>query len=199
MPTPKTTKLPTDEQLLAAIHRAELHAGRAESGIPLMFIKEHLDLPRRGWSKRQLRPQLDRLRSSGLVEQSRRHSRDVWTLTSVGRRRLAAARRAGRAELPESPQHRVWREARAEAEARIEGFRSDVHERLNAAAGVLDAGSDATSDAWLATCQHVRFACLRLASATYCLGEWPEPRDNSADPSTPWKLGRLNPDRWDHP
>jgi hypothetical protein len=74
-----------------------------------------------------------------------------------------------------------------------------MRQRLSAATGVLDAGSGATSDAWLATNQQLSFACLRLASATYCLSEWPEPSDDSADPSTPWKLGRRHPDRWDHP
>jgi hypothetical protein len=114
MPSPKKSPtLATDEQMLAAIHRAELHTGRGKRGVPLMFIKEHLNLPRGSSGKTQLRAQLDRLQTSGLIEHSRRHSTDVWTVTPVGRRRLAAARRAGRAELPESPQHRAWREAAA--------------------------------------------------------------------------------------
>jgi hypothetical protein len=44
-------------------------------------------------------------------------------LTSAGRRKHAKARRAGDvAELPESPEHRAWRLARAAAAERIDGF-----------------------------------------------------------------------------
>jgi hypothetical protein len=70
-----------------------------------------------------------------------------------------------------------------------------MRERLSVAAGLLDASNEVNSNAWLAAGQQLSFASLRLASAAYCLAEWPEPGDDSADPSKPWKRGRLNPDR----
>jgi hypothetical protein len=56
---------------------------------------------------------------------SRRHGNGVVGLTSTGRTRLARARRSGEAlQLPEAPQHRRSREARAEAARQIDAVRA---------------------------------------------------------------------------
>jgi DNA-binding XRE family transcriptional regulator len=116
-------------------------------------------------------------------------------LMSRGRGRLLRARRAGRvAELPESPQHRVWREARGLAEQRIVEFWMELLEAVEHAQELLDVprpgppvldAADAVpgpgSDEWLEIGERMRQGCRRLASASYCLWEWREPEDARAD------------------
>jgi hypothetical protein len=197
MPKAKATpiKLPSDELLLAAIERAERH--RARRGVPLALIKEHLGLRAGSWSSHQLRPQRDSLEATGLIEQFRTCGVLVWSLTDSGHRRLVAVRRRRAIpRLPESPQHRVWREAHGQAGERIESFREDMRERLNAAIGLLDAGDQANSEAWRATGERLQYACQRLESVTYCLHEWLEPNDTTPDIEQPKQIGRRDTSRW---
>jgi DNA-binding XRE family transcriptional regulator len=188
----------SDVLVLAAIDRAERHSGRGREtgGVPVWAVLKHLDIASRTKRAREVRVRLDALVVSGALERGRRHGVPVWALTSRGRRRLSRARRAGRVPvLPESPQHRAWREARGVAEQRIEGFWIAVldavehaHELLDAPvtpAPVLDT-PDAVpgppaSDAWFEVGEQLRRACRRLGSASYCLWEWPEPEDTGAD------------------
>jgi hypothetical protein len=74
--------------------------------------------------------------------------------------------------LPEAPQHRVWREARSQAEERIDSIRIEMRERLTAAASLLAAGDEVGSDRWITMGERLQFACERVASVTYCLSEW---------------------------
>jgi hypothetical protein len=172
-PTP--TKLPTDEQLFAAIDRAERHRG-TDRGVHLATVKEHLGLKRGGWSTIQMRPQLDRLQAEGLIEQFRRAGCKAWSLTEAGHRRLTYAQRMnGIPLLPEAPQHRVWREARSQAEEQIDSILIDMRERLTAAASLLAAGDEVGSDRWIAMGQRLHFGCERLASVTYCLHDGTSP------------------------
>jgi DNA-binding PadR family transcriptional regulator len=211
MPETKSadTKLPTDEQLIAAIDRAERHRLRhddrpADSRRPekpgawLETVKEHLGLNRGGWTTRQLRPQLDRLQAAGLIEQVRRNGAKVWHVTEAGQRHLEAEQRTGRIPpLPESPQHRVWREARSQAEELIDSFRLDMRERLTGAASLLAAGDEVGSDRWITMAERLQFACERLSSATYCLFEWAEPDDAASDRPESRYLMRRDIHRWD--
>ena len=98
-----TTQIP-DVTVLAAIDRAERHRGRL--GIPVWLIFEHLGIPRRA---RRVRAQTQSPLQDGAIEQRRAHGVDIWALAPNGRRRLQGA---GRVDLPESPQHRDWRNAR---------------------------------------------------------------------------------------
>jgi hypothetical protein len=195
-PTP--TKLPTDEQLFAAIDRAERHRG-SDRGVALETVKEHLDIKRGGWSTIQMRPQLDRLQTDGLIEQFRRAGCKAWSLTDAGHRRLTYMQRTrGIPPLPEAPQHRVWREARSQAEDLIDSILIDMRERLTAAASLLAAGDEAGSEPWLAMGKRLNFGCERLASATYCLHEWAEPDDAISDRAEYSYLMRRDIHRWDH-
>jgi len=98
-----TTEIP-DVTVLAAIDRAERHRGR--QGVPVWLIFEHLGIPRRS---RRVRARLQELVQDGAIEQRRAHGVDIWALSPSGRRRLQGA---GRVDLPESPQHCQWRNAR---------------------------------------------------------------------------------------
>ncbi len=164
------TQIP-DVTVLAAIDRAECHRGRAD--VPVWLIFEHLGIPRRS---RLVRTQLQSLAQDGAIEQRRAHGVDVFALAANGRRRLQGA---GPVDLPESPQHRAWRNARMLAGQEIERFRESLGDALKEASALLD--DTPGSDAWFEMAEELRAAARRLGSATYCLHEWMEPSDDWAD------------------
>jgi DNA-binding PadR family transcriptional regulator len=170
--------------VLAAVDRAERHwPGVGDGpGAAMAQIVKHLGFVGNPWTTRQLRPELDGLVAQGLLTASRRHGRTYWAPTKTGRRRLAGLRRAGRTpELPESPQHRAWRVARADAAAQIDTFRTELGRELEKATTLLARGRRVDSDAWFDLCQRLSRRCWRVGSATHCLYEWKEPDDAKAD------------------
>ena len=206
MPEAKRTPegMPSKELVLAAIERAELqrikhddlapHRPRpAQPGVLLATVKEHLGLAAGGWTTIRLRPIWQALEDAGLIEQSRLRGSHVWTLTAAGQQRLDATRKAGRlGALPESPQHRHWREARDIAGERIGEFRERLRRVLDEAIGMLDAQKQPDSDAWHTLNGRLRLACERLEAASYCLNEWPEPDESVPDVPPPLKGGRRS-------
>jgi hypothetical protein len=125
----------SDALVLAAVERAARHREREREGVMMSDIAEHLGFVHGSWTSRRLRPQFDALIAEGSLARSRRHGVLVWELTDDGRRRLDRMRRAGEVEaLPEAPQHRAWRHARAAAGERIDGFRAQAREALDEAA-----------------------------------------------------------------
>ena len=192
-------EMPSDELLMAAIERAEIHSGRDEPGVLLANAACHLGLPFHSGTSRRLRPKLAALQSAGLVEPLRRHSLDLWTVTSAGRDRLNAVR-AEIGPLPEAPQHKAWREARAAAGERIAGFRGDVRGALDEAIDLLEADREASSATWFEFADRLHESCGRLASAIHCLREWPEPDDSrpDRDDEPPYnRRGRRSTRGWD--
>jgi hypothetical protein len=171
-----------DEPVLAAVERAISHHRKGSSAVPAWEVYDHLGLSKRSGAARRVRTQLDALEAAGSLERSRRHGVPLWALTSTGRRRLQRARQAGNVpELPESPQHRAWRNARASAAQEIERFRQGLRECLEQGLALLDADPPADSDAWFLLGQRLCPACSRLGSAVHCLREWQEPDDAHAD------------------
>lgn len=168
----------SDELVLAAVGRAERHREREGEGVMMGDIAEHLGFVHGSWTTRRLRPQIDAFIAAGLLVRSRRHGVVIWGLTSAGRGRVA--RGDASVGLPESPQHRVWRHARALAAERIDGLREQVRDALESATGILNA-EGVRSDAWLALAERLQSACSQLGSATYCLSEWEESDDASPD------------------
>jgi hypothetical protein len=138
---------------------------------------------------------MDALKSAGRIRDVRRLGLDLVALTSTGRRALGRARSVGDVALPESPQHRIWRHSRTVAADRIDGFREALRASVAELGGLLD-GGQASSDAWFEFGKRLSAECRRLVSATYCLSEWPEPDDASADVDT--VLGRRNVWGWDN-
>jgi hypothetical protein len=182
----------SDAQILAAIHRAEIHdeqddASRAD-------IAAHLGFAHNSWTTKRLRPQLDALRSAGRIRPVRRNGLDLLTLTDAGHRALEEAQSSGAVILPESPQHRKWRHSRTMAGDRIDGFREALRTSMAEVGALLDA-EQAPSDAWFEFGKRLSAECKRLGSATYCLFEWAEPDDAQADVDE--VLGRRSVGGWD--
>ena len=100
--------------------------------------------------------------------------------------------------MPESPQHRRWREARLTANQRIAGFRSDVRGVLDEALDLLETCPNASSATWFALTDQLHGTCWRLASATYYLREWQEPEDSAPNiDDAPYRQsGRRNTQGW---
>ncbi len=173
---------PSEDLVMAAIERAVRHRAADAPSVPAWAILEHLDVPRRSGAARHVRAVLVSLAQAARVEPSRAHGVEVWALTDAGRRRLQRLRRAGSIPpLPESPQHREWRQANTAAAQEAARFASILRERLGEAVSLLDADPPPHSDAWLELADTLRGACRRLGSSIHCLYEWPEPTDELAD------------------
>ena len=172
----------SSELLLAAIDRAERHRTNEHDLVPLRIIVAHLGLARTGWTTRRLRPELDALVADGLLVAGRVVRLDAWALSDAGRTRLEVAQQAGGVpRLPESPQHRAWRDARSTANGQIEGLRANVQAATDELLGLLGSRRRARSDTWLLLAARLRESCRQLGLATYCLDEWAQPDDARAD------------------
>jgi hypothetical protein len=174
--------LPADELVLAAVERAGRHQAHATSAVPVWSVLDHLAVSRRSATARHVRERLGALTTGGWLERASRHGVPTWELTSSGARRLRRARRDGDVPpLPESPQHRAWRNARTAAAEELERFRARLREDLQRTELLLHAERPPHSDAWLELAQELQRSCRRVASASHCLYEWSEPDDERAD------------------
>ncbi len=186
----------SDGLILAALERAESHRGRDEPGVLYAMVVNHLGLRMGSGTGRRVRPLFRELEAAGLIRSFKRHGSVVYTFTAKGRKRLDAARRAGEVgELPESPQHRAWREARDGSKTRIGEFRAALQTLLGEAAALL-VDDAASSEAWFVLGERLQRACVWMGSATHCLREWAEPDDASADVDDGPRRGRRNPGLW---
>jgi len=178
--------------LLAAVRRGQLHQARSE-GQSIAAIKQQLGLRHTGWTTKRLRPQLEALVAAGLLEQRKRLGRIVWALTTRGRRRASPFR-----VLPESPQHKRWREATALAPHRAEAVRQGalavVEQAQELLASPLHAGPDAKT--WHELGRRLEKSMRVMASLTFCLREWDEPDDRRAEPHPSWTVGLRNTYEW---
>jgi len=167
----------SDVLVLAALARAQCHRGGRPA--PWWVILEHLGATPRSATARQVQIQLDRLVDAAALRSSRRHGRVVWNLTDDGRRRLARAGEKGqRPSLPEAPQHREWRLARARAAEEMNRLRAQLEDTLGQAQGLLQS-STSSSQEWKSLAGRLQQACSELGAAVYCSNEWPEPDESN--------------------
>ena len=187
-----------DVLALAAIERAIRH-GAEDAWITT--VGEHLGYRRHRHTTRPLRQQLERLRVQyGWAESEERHGREYWRLTPDGKRHLAQTRAAGQlGELPESPQHRTWRKARAEAAARIEDFKALLWRATEEAMRFEGVAEPPPSEWWFELSERLAAAFWLVGSALYCRDEWPEPSDDciDTDPDPGRPPGRRALTTWD--
>jgi len=180
-PRPGTETLPRP-LVLAAMERAQRHSGEGR------FLKgeviKHLGLRRTATTRRRLWPPFEALGKEGLIVQEVAHGARYWRLTKAGEGQLAAMRRAGEVgELPSSPQRRKWRNARELAAKRIEEIKEDALKALEEANRLLSAAPGPSSEAIGELRARLWWHLERLALATYCLHEWPEPDEALRDPN----------------
>jgi hypothetical protein len=171
----------SDALVLAALDRAQRHNPNGyEVGVGWATLVEHLGFVHSSATTRRLRPQVTQLVAAGLVETDKPRGFPHWKLTSDGRKQLTKARRKREdLELPESPQHRRWRDARATAARRLDGLREQLRRSVSDATTLLDGDGD--SAAYFRLRFHVGSQLEQLGAAVYCLREWPEPDDARAD------------------
>lgn len=169
-----------DELILAAIDRAARH-GTDE--VWIATIGEHLGFAHTPHNTRRLRARLEQLRGKErCLERLERHGREYWSLTATGESWLRALRHEGKlGDLPESPQHREWRLARATASERIDRFRELLSDALEDGYSAATAHIPPSSQAWLELSERLAAAFWLLGSAIYCRDEWAEPDDAHAD------------------
>ncbi len=168
----------SDAVVLAAIDRAERHRGGTGEGVRMSNLAEHLGFVHGAWTTLGLRPQLDALIKAGALERVKRQGLVRLVLTEEGRTQAARARRT--IVLPESPQHRAWRQTRKKAVERIDGLREEARRVVQDAGRLLDA-EEADSEALFLLAVRLGEALQYLGSATYCAREWAEPDDARAD------------------
>jgi hypothetical protein len=170
----------SDTLIFAAVERGALHEGEDEASTSALTA--HLGFRWEPDTNRPLWSRLEGLRRAGLLTVIERRGEPFWSLTDVGRERLASAREAGEVDdLPESPQHRAWRHARVKAAERIEGFGSDLLNAVEETYSLTYQPQSPMSEEWFELSERLRLASWRLASATYCQNEWAEPDDESPD------------------
>ena len=159
----------TDALTLAAVDRAVRHQPPGtRRAVPTWAVYEHLGVSNRSRAARLLRARLAALDGPALAC-GKRHGVVTWELTSAGKRRLSRLRaKGGLPELPESPQHRAWREARALAEQRIEGFRKALLGDVKRAHDLLGSYrmglEQPESDVWFELGERLHQGSRRLAS-----------------------------------
>ncbi len=186
----------SETEVLAAAARAELHRIRRK-GPYIGDIANHLGWRYSGAATVRLRPHLTRLVAAGdlaSVEPPRYKRRgQIWTTTARGRRRLTSSEPV---ELPESPQHRRWRQDRDVAAWALDGVRARAAAVMDEAYELLTAEKGhrplTDSDVYrLIRRFEARFKALALA-IRMC-ERWPEPSDAVADDG-PDGVSALLPD-----
>lgn len=177
--------------VLAAVDRGQRHSPWAERGVPMWIITDHLGLGRGSGPSRRVRPVLDRLaRERGWLEARVKHERPNWAVTADGSYMLAQAFPDGADhQLPESPQHREWREATELAARAMPKILAELSACLEEVQALGARERVPSSDEWLALVEPTREAIQRVGFATHCLHEWEEPVDATADVDQAATLG----------
>jgi hypothetical protein len=104
-----TAEVP-DDRVLLAVERAARHDTSISMRLPRAALWQnillHLGLKIEGGrGTRRIREPVRRLEQSGLIVGGSAKGTRYWTVSKAGSERVAELRKAGRAILPESPQH----------------------------------------------------------------------------------------------
>lgn len=170
----------SDDEVLAAVARAERLEWR---WVTVREIAEHLGWRYSGGATVRLRPPLERLVASGLLESTDPPRRKIrskeWSTTTAGRRHLASA---DPVELPESPQHRRWRQDRDVAAWAMDGVRAEAREVVDQAYDLLwerRVEDPITEEEVWRLVRRFEAVMSAFALATRMCEGWPEPTDGA--------------------
>lgn len=184
-------------EVLAAVARAEVHLTRHKPY--LSDIAHHLGWRYNGAATVRMRPHLRSLTGAGLLDTkgpSPRYPRgQKWSVTDKGRRKLSSA---DPISLPESPQHRRWRQDRDVAAWALEAVRLEFEEAVaEAQALVTDDGqrSRLGESAVYGAIRKFESTLHAYALAIRMTEQWPEPSDSAPDQMTNW-VSRLLPEEF---
>jgi hypothetical protein len=194
----------SDERLLLAIGRARDHADPGdERRVHRKRIAEHLGFAHSSTTTKLLQPQLEAMEGEGLLEAVRSRGADYWRLTPKGSRRVGSLRKSKRSEsLPESPQHREWRQAKEVAQAQLPEIMEDLHADLERGLELGNssfhrfAGGDVSLSDLRRLGVRLKTDFSLFATGLYCLFEWSEPSDAKRDPKRNPSYGDLRPGSW---
>jgi hypothetical protein len=164
-PTPRRSRQAAPEQraassnglVLAAVDRAYRHGSEKGRDAPIWSLLGHLAIAKRTKAAREVRSRLGALEEDGLLSVSRRHGVAVWGLTCAGKRRLEREVRSScPPDLPESPQHCAWRNARKLAAQERERFRAALETAVDEAVQLAAADPPVPSDRWFELAERLR-------------------------------------------
>lgn len=181
----------SEAEVLAAVARAE----RQEARVTLREISNHLGWRYNGGATIRLRPRLHALAASGLLDATNPPRRKIrtkqWSTTVTGRRRLASA---DKVDLPESPQHRRWRQDRDVAAWALDGIFEEGRTLVDEVYDLFwmsRVHTSLTSREILDLAQRFDRTMKAFATATQMCDEWPEPGDETDDKHAPRGMGGV--------
>ncbi len=184
----------SDDAVLAAVARAE-RIGERRVGVK--EIAEHLGWRYNGGATTRLRPPLGRLVTGGLLDSSDvprwRIRWKEWRITEAGQRHLEAA---DPVDLPESPQHRRWRQDRDVAFWAMDGVRAEARRVIDEAYDLLwDRRVERPiTEAEICAIRRDFEAAMRAFALVVRMCErWPEPTDDARG-EDPESVTQLLPD-----
>jgi hypothetical protein len=170
----------SDDAVLAAVARAERVETRR---VTVSEIAEHLGWRFSGKATLRLCPPLGRLVGSGLLDSTdpppRRSRAKEWNTTVTGRRHLESA---DPVELPESPQHRRWRQDRDVTAWAMDGVRAEARRVVDQASDLLTdrrVEHPITEEEILRLTRRFEAEMKAFALATWMCDGWPEPTDDA--------------------
>jgi hypothetical protein len=178
-----------DALILSVLARAELHDGRDEPGIHYSFVVDHLGLVMGPSTGHKLRPRFRAMEAASLITGFKRHGSVVYKANSEGKSHAQGCGRCRVAGVAAAP--RLARGPRRRREAHPGLLRRAGRAPREGTALLADDATD--SEAWFAFGERLGKAYKRLGSATYCLREWAEPSDDTADIDDGPRRGRRNP------
>lgn len=177
-----TAEVP-DDRVLLAVERAARHDTSISRRRPRAALWQnvilHLRLKIEGGSgTRRIREPMRRLEEAGLIVGGSDKGTRYWTVSKAGSERIGELRKAGRAILPESPQHQDWREARDFAEQELPYLLDDLLQALAGAVVLYFRNVPAHSDECFEVSARLHLHSWQVASAVHILHEWPEPAED---------------------
>jgi len=173
---------PPDALLCAALDRARRHDLADE--VTADYVADELTTEPPTTTPDAVRTRLTELAERGLVNQIDENDIQLWTLTPAGEQLVSD----GAPLLPESRQHRDWRQARDNPMTNLEHLRVELKRELADIEAMLNEQA-LPSPAWMKTSRRIQHLTYGMSVAIHVLHERPEPTDDRTAQSLVEVLG----------